>query len=1035
MYSSRNTLCLGMKVNKQAILTLAAAVIMPLAFASPVGTPANTLDELAWRNIGPYRGGWSTVAVGLPTQPQTYFFGAAGGGVWKTTDAGNTWNSLTDHTPVTSVGALAVAPSNADVIYLGGGQSQARYDTAHGDGVYSSHDGGKTWQSMGLKDTRHIGDLLIDGKNPERVLVAALGPFYGASAARGVYLTENGGKSWAQTLKMDAQTGVVDLAVDAAQANVVFAASWEARNFPWMSYFRPMVGAGSGLYKSLDGGAHFSRIRGGGWPGGVLGRVGVAVVKMGDHLRVYALVDQKPTANAAGDLVGGGLFRSDDAGVTWSHINKDAGLASRYVARITIAPNDPDTVYVMNRSMKVSHDGGVTFSFFRGSPGGDDYHDLWINPNDPSKMVAASDQGSIVTLNGGATWSNWYNQPTGQFYCLHADNSFPYHLYSGQQDNGSVAITSRSDFGAISFRDWHPVGADERDCDVPDPTDPNIVYGSGLGGRVGRFDARTGDVQNITPVPINTYGLDPRTIDQRWSWITPLTISPLPDHALYLGSQQLYRSLDRGDHWQTISGDLTGRTKTAEQCVGDIIDSARARACGFGVIFTIAPSPHSADEVWVGTDSGLVQRSIDGGKSWRDVSPKSLSPFALISRIELSKIDRNTVYIAVDLHRKNIFAPMLMRSHDAGKTWQTINSGIAPDELTSVIRSDAVKAGLLFAGTDKTAYTSLDDGEHWQPLNTGLPSLWIRDMLVIGDDLAIASQGRGLWILDNVSRLRGLAASQNLTQSQLFTPATALRLRRNQNKDTPLPPEFPVGENPPLGAMLEYYLANDAKRVRLTVRDAAGVLVRSWESAEKLPELSAEQYFSDRYLAPEKSLSATAGSHRWLWDLRHARPAASAYEYSIAAIAGQRTAALPEGPLALPGSYQVELEVDGVKRVQSFQVTLDPRLNLDAEQLSAIYQFNLATSKTLTDVLLAIANTNAGIAGLTEAEKRTAPGLALQTRLSGTPLKPGLMQLAETLGAMLTDVESAERPPTSAQMELLKSVQTTLSAVSPSGAT
>jgi photosystem II stability/assembly factor-like uncharacterized protein len=837
-----------MRINGSVLLALVIAGLLPTVSAV---VPERALDDLSWRLVGPYRAGWSTVAVGVPTQPDTYLFGAAGGGVWKTTDAGHNWFALTDQTPVTSIGALAVAPSNPDVIYLGGGQPQARYDLAHGDGVYGSRDGGKSWVSLGLKETRHIGDLMIDPSNSDRVLVAALGPYYGDSTARGVFLSENGGKNWRQTLKINDQTGVVDLARDAAHPNVIFAASWEARNFPWMSYFRPIVGAGSGLHKSIDGGQTWMRVEGAGWPEGALGRIGVAVAPLGAGTRVYALIDDKES---------GGLYRSDDAGASWIVVQKDPALTTRYFARLTVAPNNPDTVYLMGRSMKVSRDGGKTLTFFRGSPGGDDYHDLWINPTDPSKMVAASDQGTIVSLNGGLSWSDWYNQPTGQFYCLHADKKFPYSLYSGQQDNGSVAITSRSDFGAISFRDWRPVGADERDCDVPDPTDPNIVYGSGLGGRVGRFDQRTGDVQNITPVPLNTYGADPRTIDQRWSWITPLTISPQAPYALYLGSQQLYRSLDRGATWEIISGDLTGRTKNAEQCPGDITDDVQARDCGFGVIFHIAPSPHSSDEVWVGTDSGRVQRTRDGGRSWQDLTPRHLPIWAKISRIELSKLDRNVAYIAIDLHRKNIFKPMLLRTKDAGKHWTEINSGLAADELTSVIRADSKQTGLLFAGTDRSAYVSLDDGAHWQPLANGIPSLWIRDMLVIGDDVAIATQGRGLWILDNISRLRQLSKDRQLSVPRLFAPSTAIRLRKNQNKDTPLPPEVPVGRNPPHGAMLEYFLPKEAKRIAIRVRDGAGKLIREWDSAVTPAPLIADQYFPDAYvLRPKRAAIAGYG--------------------------------------------------------------------------------------------------------------------------------------------------------------------------------
>jgi photosystem II stability/assembly factor-like uncharacterized protein len=1013
-------------VSPKQVSVVLCALLLGLANAA---APPDALNELPWRSIGPYRGGWSTVAVGLVEQPQTYFFGAAGGGVWKTTDAGSSWHSLTDAVPVTSIGAFDVAQSDPNVMYLGSGQPQARYDTGHGYGVFVSRNGGQTWAASGLEKTRHIGDLWVDPRNPQRVLVAALGPYYDSSPERGVFLSENGGKSWAHTLKIDDSTGAVDLAVDPSDSRIVFAASWTARNYPWMSYFTPMQGQGSGLYKSTNGGKSFSRIQGKGWPtldaNGAplsLGRVGVAVTNVQGKTRVYALIDHK--------LVGG-LYRSDDAGVNWTHINPDPGLTSRYFARLSVAPNDADTVYVMHRSMKVSSDGGKSFKVFRGSPGGDDYHGLWINPKTPNNMVAASDQGTIVSLNGGESWGNWYNQPTGQFYCLHADAQFPYHLYSGQQDNGSVAITSRSDFGAINFRDWHPVGADERDCDVPDPTDANIVYGSGLGGRVGRFDARTGDVQNITPVPLNTYGADPRSIDQRWSWITPLTISERPPYALYLGSQQLYRSLDRGDTWASISPDLTGRTQASADCQGDITDPTRARACGFGVIFTIAPSTFSSDEVWIGTDSGLVQRTQDGGKSWQDVTPKSLPVFATVSRIELSKLDRNTAYVAIDSHRlpgQNNFVPRLYATHDAGKSWAEINAGLPTDQLTSVIRADHLQPGLLFAGTERSAFVSLNDGAQWQPLAEKLPSLWIRDMRIVGDDLAIASQGRGLWILDNISRLRELSRTAmpnkgSFSAARLFAPARATRMRRNSNKDTPLAAEVPQGQNPPHGAMLEYYLPKAARTVRLRITDAKGLVVQTFSNTDAPETLVAEQYFSDLYLPPEGTLSAAPGAHRWLWNLRHARTKAPGYEYTIAATPGLRTAALPEGGFVLPGVYQIELDVDGVKSTQSLTVRLDPRVTLSTTELHDIALFNAEMAAVLATISQQIATDTATFEALSALEKTAAAGVALQARLEGTPGNTGLNALAAALAGTASDVESAERVPTAAQRAQLRSAQ------------
>jgi photosystem II stability/assembly factor-like uncharacterized protein len=993
---------------------LAAGLTLFSAAIGSAAVPDNALDGLHWRLVGPYRAGWSTVAVGVPEAPETYYFGAAGGGVWKTTDAGHNWESIFEgHTA--SIGGLAVAPSNPQVIYVGTGQPQARYDTAAGDGVYGSRDGGQTWSHLGLAQTRHIGAILVDPADADTVLVAALGPYYAQSADRGVYRSSDGGKSWKRTLVIDDATGVVDLARDPAHPQTVFAAAWEARNYPWMSYFTPMVGKGGGIFRSDDGGLSWKRLAGAGWPTGAVGRIGIAAATYGESTRLYAVVDQESK---------GGLYRSDDAGASWLYVQKTPELGSSYAGRVTVDPNDPDTVYIMDRSIRVSRDGGETLSFLRGSPGGDDYHDLWINPLQPDHMVAASDQGTVVTLNGGRSWSDWYNQPTGQFYCLHVDQRFPYSLYSGQQDNGSVAITSRSDFGAISFRDWHPVGADERDCDVPDPDDANIVYGSGLGGRVGRFDARTGDVQNIAPSLVNTYGRDPRTIEHRWAWMTPLTISPLAPHALYLGAQIVWRSDDRGQHWTVISPDLTGRTRdaTAKACQGEVAQKD-ARDCGFGVIYTIAPSPHAADEVWVGTDSGLVQRTRDGGKTWQNLTPRQLPQWGIVSRIELSALDRNVAYLAIDRHRLNIFAPMLFKTVDGGQTWTEISAGLPPGEITSVIRADQQQAGLLFVGTDRGVRVSLDDGAHWQPLAADLPVAWVRDMRVVGSDLAIATQGRGLWILDDYARLRELARSAALDQPRLFAPTAAIRLQKNQNKDTPLAAEIPLGENPPTGALIEYYLPRAAQHVQLRVLAADDSVLRQFSSDDVVENLPAEQYFSDLYRRPAGALPRSAGAHRWNWDLRYPRPQALGYEFSIAAVAGMEATILPQGPLVLPGDYRIELKVDDKVLDAPLEVRLDPRLRISVAELTQIRDFNLQLADTLATLVQRVGSESAErerLAVATTSASSVKRMAQIDMDLDGAPGRRGLKGWAAVLTGLASDAESAERVPTGAQQALLE---------------
>jgi photosystem II stability/assembly factor-like uncharacterized protein len=974
------------------------------------------LDDLRWRNVGPHRAGWATVAAGDPAQKNVYYFGAAGGGVWKTADAGQTWRSIFDDMPASSIGALALAPSQPQTLYVGTGQVNSRYDLAAGRGVFKSTDGGAHWSAIGLENTRHIGAISVHPTNPNDVLVAALGHYYGPNKERGVFRSIDGGKTWQHSLFVNENTGAVSLARDAIDPKIIYAATWQARNYPWMSYFTPVAGEGSGVYVSHDDGAHWSRLAGGFPQGADVGRIGLASARVGKSSRLYAVVQSKTL---------GGLYQSSDRGKNWRLVNSNKGLASGYVANITVSPSDPNTIYIMGRSMQVSTDGGKTLSFFRGSPGGDDYHALWINPAAPNFMIAGSDQGAAVSVNGGDTWSSWYNQATGQFYHLAVDNQFPYWIYSGQQDNGSVAITSRSDYGQITFRDWHPVGADERDDDLPDPENPNIIYGSGLGGRISKWDALTGNVQNITPAPMNTYGLDPRTITFRYSWITPLEFGLKPPYPLYMGAQVLFKSNDRGAHWEQISPDLTSGSPVSKACPGKV-EFADAKACGFGVIFNIAPSPFDNNEVWVGSDSGLIHRTRDGGKSWENLTPIHIPAWGKISRIDLSSLDRKRAYVAVDLHRTNHFEPLLLKTDDAGQTWTDISQGIPIDEITSVIRADKVRPGLLFAGTDRSVYFSTDDGEHWQSMRQNLPTAWVRDLLVKNDDVVIATQGRALWILDNISRLRDLAGQSAMDDDRLFPPAQAVRVRQNQNRDTPLPPETPAGENPPQGAILEYYLAKPAKNVSLNVYSTDGGLVASASSEDKAPVLPADQYFHNRYINPQPAPGKSVGAHRWLWNLRYPRPLSPSYEYSIGAVAGKDNPVTPEGPFVLPGEYKVELVVDAQKFVRPLRVVLDPRLKVNEADLRAIRDFNLQAGKTLAELTLFNQDVQTALEKATTAkeDERRSAFESLQT--GAPPDQLGLASLVELLPQLVSDTESAEAAPTNAQVALLNAYQNRL---------
>ena len=921
---------------------LAALLLAPLA-ASAAEAP---LPDLSWRLVGPFRAGWATVAAGIPDQPDTFFFGAAGGGVWKTTNAGRTWANVSDAAGIVSVGAIAIAPGNPNIIYVGSGQSEPRYDIAAGDGVYRSSDGGATWQHVGLEQVRHIGRIVIDPRNPDIVTVAAVGHIFGEDKNRGVYRTTDGGKTWKQTLYIDDKTGVSDVVADPNRPAILYAAAWEARNWPWLSYFEPMVGTGTGIYKSINGGADWTRLSDAeGWPEGPLGRIALAVTDMKHGARIYARIDE--------DKVGG-LWRSDDDGKHWQRVNEDNDrLGGWYFNRIVVANDNPDVVYSTGRSILKSSDGGRTFVEFRGAPGGDDYHDLWINPKHPERMITGSDQGAVVTIDGGKSWGDWYNQPTGQFYHLATDNRFPYWIYSAQQDSGTVAIASRSDYGTISFRDWHPVGADERDYDIPDPQDPDIVYGSGLGGDIRRWDARTGQSTDVTPWPVKSYGKRPTTIKYRYTWITPLAVSAKAPYSIYTGAQVLFRTRDRGDHWDVISPDLTGKQDGAKNCDGHV-PVADAMACGFGVIYTIQPSPHSNDEIWIGTDNGLVQLTRDGGKHWSDVTPKDLPSWSRIDSIDVSALDPGTAYIVADNHRQDDFRPYAWRTKDYGKTWQRIESDLPRDHFLAVLRADPAKRGLLYAGTDTNVFVSLDDGEHWRSLQQNLPRAWVRDLLVKGDDLIAATQGRAIWVLDNLAPLRQMSDATTQGSAHLFTPAPAYRLRMSNNHDTPPPPETALGENPPIGAVIDYWLGTDAGEVvKLKILDAGGKLVREFASTDTPPKIKADRYFTSDWLGKFEALPASPGTHRFVWDLRYPRPRTQSYEYSIAAVYGRGTPITPEGALVLPGTYTLVLEAGGKEQRAKLDVKLDPRVHAKPESLRASLDFSRDAAKQLDKAFVA----------------------------------------------------------------------------------
>ncbi|MGH8042777.1 MAG: WD40/YVTN/BNR-like repeat-containing protein [Rudaea sp.] len=1002
-------------------MAIGAAVFALPLFAAPVPDLAQAMH---WRLVGPFRGGWSTMAAGIPDRPNTFYFGAAGGGVWKTDDAGATWHSLGDRLPASSVGALAVAPSDSNVIYVGTGQVAARYDVAAGNGVYKSTDGGKTWTSAGLAATRHIGAILVDPKNANTVLVGALGHYFGPNAERGVFRSTDAGKTWKRTLFIDADTGVVDLATDPGNADIVYAAAWQVRNYPWLSYFQPNAGPGSGVYKSTDGGQTWKRLSGNGWPTVTLGRIGLATTVGG---RVYAVINAAPNSGnvphaAAHDE--GGLYRSDHGGAHWQRVSGEGWLENDYFCRIAVDPSDRDRIYATGQSIRVSDDGGAHWHIFKGAPGGDDYHFVWINPKHPDHLITASDQGTVVSVDGGAHWSDWYNQPTGQFYHLAADNRFPYWIYSGQQDSGTVGIASRSDYGVLSFRDWHPVGGDERDYDVPDPQDANIVYGSGLGGRLSRWDARTGEVQNISPWPQSSYGERPTSVKYRYTWITPIAVSQLPPYPLYQGAQVLFRSLDKGASWQTISPDLSAKNANAKHCDGNLA-AAAARACGYGVIFSIGLSPRDNNEIWIGTDDGTIQLTRDGGKHWQNVTPKSIPAWAKVASIDVSATQPGAAYAAIDNHRQDDFRPRALRTHDYGKTWTQIDSGFPANGFVDVVRADPVTVGLLYAGTDSGVFVSYDDGAHWQSLQRNLPTAWVRDLLVHDRDLIAATQGRAIWVLDDLTPLRQYAKLAS-NSDVLFDPAVAMRVRGSQNKDTPPPADTPLGENPPDGAIIDYHLVHSAHKVALQIRDSSGALVRSFASdaPEQWPE--AERYFTKSWTQPPQQLSAAAGMHRFVWDLRLPRPRAVHHDYSIAAVFRDGTPIVPEGMLVAPGNYSVTLDVDGKTFTAPLKVEADPRVPLDASALDAALGFSREVNAALDRDYVAYGQVQAASEQLGKpgdnAHNAALHAAVAKYQAAIAPLQAGdesLDDIGSVLSAVVADVEGSDRAPTAPQRELV----------------
>jgi photosystem II stability/assembly factor-like uncharacterized protein len=1007
-------------------LSICLSISWPTAFGQQFD-PA-LYQELRWRLIGPFRAGRTVAISGIPNQPNVFYMAPNNGGVWKTTDAGRTWTPIFDDQPTGSIGALAVAPSNPDVIYVGSGEGLRRPDLSVGDGIYKSTDAGRTWQHLGLREAQQIAAIIVDPKDPNRLFVGAMGHPYGPNPERGVYRSLDGGQTWQKVLYKDENIGAIDLAFDPRNSQVVFADMWASRRPPWTTG-GAYSGEGSGLYKSTDGGDHWQQLTRG-LPGEAekLGRIGLGI-SPSDPDRMYAWVDAKKN---------GGIYRSDNAGESWQFMNSEERVVGRGddFACVRVDPRNKDVIYVANTSTYKSTDGGKNFTAIKGAPGGDDYHTIWINPDNPDIIAMAVDQGATISVNGGNTWSSWYNQPTAQFYHVITDNQFPYWVYGGQQESGSVGTASRSDFGQITFRDWTTVGVEEYGYVAPDPLHPNLIYG----GKVTVFDRNTGQTRDVSPVVL-------RKGDYRFNRTAPLIFSPVDPHVLYLGSNVLFATRDGGDSWQVISPDLTREDPGVPASLGSFVEADPAKGKHRGVIYSVAPSPKDMNLIWIGTDDGLIQVTRDGGKNWQNITPAELTPWSKIAQMDASHFDTASAYVAVNRFRIDDLRPYIYRTHDSGRSWQKIVTGLPDNEPVNTVREDPERKGLLFAGTEHSVYVSFDDGDRWQSLRLNLPASSIRDLVVHHDDIVVGTHGRSFWILDNITPLRQLSAQTTAASTQLFAPQVTYRMRRNNNTDTPLPPEEPAGQNPPDGAMIDYFLKSAAKGpVTLEITDSAGNVVRRFSSADKLEPSNPRDFNVPAYwFRPPRGLSFAAGMHRFIWDLHYPDPDVLDRDFPISAIY-HNTPLYPLGAVVLPGRYTVKLTAEGKTYSQLLEIQMDPRVKTSPDDLRRLFDLDRKIAGALHRDYVAIQqvrNLRSQLKALTAGKANTAVAQAISeletkaaklegdtggygTRYLSTPEGRSLARLNGGLNTLVSALDSADAAPTTQQTAMFAELEQAL---------
>jgi photosystem II stability/assembly factor-like uncharacterized protein len=1005
------------------LLVIAAGSVFLLAQSfSP-----SLYNGMRWRQVGPFRAGRISAVAGIPGDLATYYLGTPGGGIWKSSSGGTTWKPIFDETHQESIGSIAIARSNPNIIYVGTGDvSSVEKSVNIGNGVWKSVDAGAHWQHIGLDDTNHVVSLVVDPKNPDIVLAAALGHTYARNEERGVFRTTDGGRTWSKLLYKGDTLGAVNMVADPDNPQTIFAALEIYLTVPnagrgggFATSEAPQPGAG--IYKSTDQGLTWTYLSGHGLPESNMGRIGLAVAGGTDGQRIFAVMT-------------GGMYRSDDGGANWHRSTTDPrSNGSSYFSQVYVAPDNPNMVYVVQTSLYRSTDGGQTFVAFKGAPGGDDYHVLWIDPTNGKRILAGVDQGPTISVDGGYTWDlNWYNLPNGQFYHISTDTRFPYWIYGTQQDSGSAGTASRGAFGQITFMEWLPsVGAYEFGYIHPDPLDPNILMASGQGTTIQRYNAVTRQILNVSP---------PRSSGFRFANTPPHCFSLADGHVFYMGAQYLLETRDLGNTWKAVSPDVTlaaGETPPPAEPAEPPAGGRGGRGMVTGIT-AIGPSPIRAGAVWVGTSNGRIQRTADG-TNWQSVTPPGLPANAQIQQIQASPHDIDTAFFTIDHHNYNDFTPYIFRTRDGGKTWTPIVSGIPPTEIARVVKEDPVRAGLLYAGTEHGAWVSFDFGDHWQSLQLNMPTASVRDLVVHGDDLVAGTYGRAFWILDDVTPLRQISAEVSNADAYLYKPQTTIRVRNDTGNDTPFPPEMTAGANPPPGAILNYYLKSaPSGPVTIGIYDSAGRLLRELTSVPPPPEPEPQLTIPNYWIERPNPLSAAAGMNRAVWDLRDTPPPAYSHNYPISALYGA-TPGEPRGPLVAPGEYEVRLTVSGRTYRQPLRVTMDPRVKTAAqgiteqrdlgvrisEAMTAAYQANqqvAAVRQELgaagqSDAVTALANKASAFGGAPAGRGGRGGGGGGFGGRGGGAATNNFQAINGQFGGLMTSVEQADEPPTIAMRE------------------